>query len=84
VVWLFYYYLFVPNFIDQYTAHALRQATRDGATATELAAKTNELKQFGEMYKNPAFVVLTTYAEVLPIGLVVAFISALVLKKKKN
>jgi hypothetical protein len=81
-VWLFYYYLFVPNFIDQYTLHVLSQATRSGATALELAAKTEEMKRFKEMYKNPLFVILISYAEVLPIGLVVAFISSLVLKKK--
>lgn len=82
VVWLFYYYLFVPDFIDKYILHVLREATRKGASATELAAKTKEMDGFKEMYKNPAFVILITFAEVLPIGLVVALVSALVLKRK--
>lgn len=82
VVWLFYYYLFVPDFIDQYTVCVLNEAGRDGATASELAAKTEEMAQLNEMYKSPFFVVLISYAEVLPVGLVVAFISALILKKK--
>lgn len=82
VVWLFYYYLFVPDFIDKYTEHTLLCAVQDGATPTELAAKRQEMAQFGEMYENPLFVILTTYAEMLPIGLVVAFISGLILKKK--
>jgi hypothetical protein len=37
-----------------------------------------------EMYKNPLFAVLISYAEVLPIGLVVAFVSALILKRKSG
>lgn len=82
VVWLFYYYLFVPDFIDKYTLCVLNEATRNGASATELAAKTEEMKQFGKMYESPFFVVLISYAEVLPIGLVVAFISSLILKRK--
>lgn len=82
VIGLSYYYLFVPDFLDKYTLHVLSQATRSGATATELAAKTEEMKQFKEMYKNPVFAVLISYAEVLPIGLVVALISSFVLKKK--
>lgn len=82
VVWMFYYYLFVPDFIDIYSAHALNSATRDGATAAELSAKTEQMAQFKEMYKNPFFVILITYTEVLPIGLVIAFISALILKRK--
>lgn len=82
VTWLFYYYLFVPDFIDKYTMHVLRDATRNGATEAELAAKTNEMAEFKEMYKNPLFVILVSYAEVFPIGLAVALVSALVLKKK--
>jgi hypothetical protein len=82
VVWLFYYYLFVPDFLDRYTEHVLYQANKNGATASELAAKTQEMDQFKEMYKSPFFVVLLTYAEVLPIGLIVAFVSSLILKKK--
>lgn len=82
IIGLAYYYLFVPDFLDKYTIHVLSQATRNGATATELAAKTEEMNQFKEMYKNPVFAVLISYAEVLPIGLVVAFVSSLILKKK--
>ncbi len=82
VVWLFYYYLFVPDFLDKYILHVLSQATRNGATASELLAKTEEMEQFKEMYKSPFYVIIISYAEVLPIGLVVAFISSLILKKK--
>lgn len=51
-------------------------------TADNLAAKTQEMANLKEMYKNPFFVILITYAEVLPIGIIVALISALILKKK--
>jgi hypothetical protein len=46
-----------------------------------LAARNEEMEQFREMYKSPVFVVLISYAEVLPVGLVVAFVSSLILKK---
>jgi len=80
VVWLFYYYLFVPDYLDKYSAHVLREAALSGAA--ELTAKTKEMMHFKEMYKSPIFVVLITYAEVLPVGLIVALVSALILKKK--
>ncbi len=82
VVWLFYYYLFVPEFIDQYTQHVLMIAAKKGAQ--EVAAKTAEMANFKEMYKNPLFVVLITYMEVLPVGLLVALVSAFFLKKKRT
>lgn len=77
--WLFYYYLFVPEFLDKYIAIVLR----DTPTA-DLAAKTAEMQSFKEMYKNPLFIILITYFEILPIGIVVALISALALKKKRK
>lgn len=78
VAWVFYYYLVVPDFIDVYTTHVL-----NNCTPSDLPAKKQEMASFKEMYNNPVFVVLITYFEVLPIGVVVALISALILKKKK-
>ena len=84
VTWLFYYYLFIPDFMDKYTSCVLNDASRNGATASELTAKTEEMSRFKEMYKSPFFVVLITYTEVLPVGLAVAFISSLILKRKPS
>ena len=79
VVWMFYYYLFVPDFMDVYTTYVL-----ENCTPGELQAKTTEMANFKEMYNNPLFVILITYSEVLPVGLVVTLISALILKKKER
>jgi hypothetical protein len=79
IIWLFYYYLFVPDFIDAYTKRVLNTCA-----PSDLEAKTKEMANFKEMYKNPLFVVLITYSEILPVGLVVALISALILKKKTH
>lgn len=79
LVWLFYYYLFVPDFIDAYTKRVLNTCS-----ASDLESKTKEMANFKEMYKNPLFVILITYSEVLPVGVIVALVSALLLKKKKK
>ena len=81
IVWLIDYYLFIPDFMDKYTAHLLRQFQAEGPTAAELDAKVVELAGYKEMYQNPLMVILWTYAEILPVGLVVTLISALILKK---
>lgn len=82
VVWLFDFYIFIPDYLNAYKEHVLYQATLDGASQTELQAKAAEMDQFKEMYKNPVFVVLITLSEVLPLGLVVSLLSAFFLKKK--
>lgn len=79
LAWLFCYYLFVPDFMEVYSDYVLKNCTPE-----DLTAKTKEMANFKEMYKNPFFVILITYSEVLPIGLVVALLSALILKKKQN
>ena len=79
VVWLFYYYLFVPDFLDQYMSYVLKKTP-----AEDIAAKTSEMENFKEMYENPFFVILLTYAEVVPVGLLVSLVSAFILKKKNT
>lgn len=84
VVWLFDYYLFVPDFMDKYSAHMLKEAREAGADAATLSKKMTEAENFKQLYKNPLFVILITYAEVLPLGIVIALISALILKRKNR
>jgi hypothetical protein len=74
--------LFAPDFVDKYAEHTIIMAQRHGATSAELAAKTQEMDQFKEMYKNPLFAILVSYMEVLPIGLVVALVSSFILRTK--
>jgi hypothetical protein len=78
-VGLAYYYLFAPDFLDHYINYVLKNTPAD-----KLADKTVEMANYKKMYKNPLFAILISYSEVLPIGLVVALVSALLLKRKSK
>ncbi len=82
VTWLFEYYLIMPDFMDKYTAHVLREAAKDGATVAELKGKKEDMAMYIDMYKNPFGVIVLTYMEVLPVGIVISLIAALILKRK--
>ncbi|MXV50196.1 DUF4199 family protein [Pedobacter sp. HMF7647] len=84
LVWMVDYYVFIPDFMERYTSHVLNEARAKGATSAELAAKTAELKQYSEMYKSPLGVMLMTYLEIFPVGLIVSVICALILKRKNH
>lgn len=84
LVWLVDYYIFIPDFLDKYIPHVLKEATRKGATDLELKEKAAEMAKFKEMYKNPLFVIVVTFLEVFPVGLIVALVSALILKRKSK
>ena len=78
VVWLIIFYNFFPNFAEHYTDMAIAKASPD-----EVAQVTEEMNSFKEMYKNPIMVILLTYMEILPLGIIFSLISALILKKKQ-
>ncbi len=82
VTWLFEYYLVMPDFMDKYIAHVLREAAKEGATAAELKTKKDDMAMYVNMYKTPFGVIVLTYMEVLPIGIIVTLIAALILKRK--
>jgi hypothetical protein len=77
IVWLIVYYNFFPNFMEQYSEMILKKANPE-----ELAAKTAEMNQMKAWYKNPLMIILLTFMEILPIGIVVSLIGSLILKKK--
>ena len=78
VVWLIIFYNFFPNFAEHYTDMAIAKASPD-----EVAKVTEDMNSFKEMYKSPIMVILLTYMEILPLGIVFSLISALILKKKQ-
>ena len=78
-VWMFDYHYFFPNIYDSYIAQAIVHAKATGASAAEIQSKIDE----GKSYKNPLYVVLMTYKEILPVGLGVSIIAALFLKRKQ-
>lgn len=80
------YYNTVPGvkdtFMDRYMEMNVKKMKHEGATQETIDTKTAELKQMAEMYKNPLFRFGMTLLELFPVGLVIALISAGILKRK--
>jgi len=82
VGWLIDYYYFIPDFAEKYAASMLGKLKASGAGAAEIATETKKMNSFISMYKNPIFVILFTYIEILPVGLLISLIASLILKRK--
>jgi hypothetical protein len=82
IAWQIDYFFFIPDFMDKYTANMLDQLKASGASQAEIVKQTKEMNDMAVMYKNPLFNALMTYMEILPVGLIVTLISALILKRK--
>ena len=82
ITWAFEYHFLMPDFMERYSQHMIDQLTKSGATQTVIDAQMVEMNNYKEMYKNPLFFALLTYMEILPVGLIVTLIAALILKRK--
>lgn len=82
--WQVMYYKFMPDFLDQYAAHALAEAKQSGATDAQIAAKNKELAEFKELYKKPLVNIAFTFLEPLPVGLLFTLTAAGVLSRKRR
>ncbi len=76
--WVIDYYCFMHDIWDNALAHLQTK----GLPAAELKAKTAEFTQIKEIYKNPLMIIIYTYLEILPTGLVVSLVAALIMKRK--
>ena len=77
---------FDPNsdFIEKYQAHQMKAAIEKGATPAELQKMTEDGKKFAVMYRNPWINAGMTLMEALPVGLVIALVSAGILSRKRR
>jgi len=82
VTWLINFHFFMPDFYDKYFIRELDQLKASGASAATMAEKTAEMTKMREWAKNEFFVIIMTYVEILPVGLIVTLIAALILKRK--
>ena len=70
--------------MDKYTAHAIDQLKASGASQAVVEQKTAELKHQAELYKNPLVNIAWTFIEPLPVGLLIALVSAGVLSRRRR
>jgi len=69
--------------IDKYTEHYIGKLEARAAPPDEIDRTRNEMAAFAEMYKNPLIRFGMTLAEILPVGILVTFLSASILRRKE-
>lgn len=82
-VWLIEYYCLYPDFMDKYAAMELKKLNAANLTPAQLQEKTEQIQMMKESYKSTFWIIVWTYIEILPIGILATLISALILKKKQ-
>ncbi len=75
---------FLPDFMQKYGEHIIRSAQQKGASAAEISDLTAKMASYAEVYKNPLLRMGMTFMELFPVGLVVAVVCSLIVRKKKT
>lgn len=68
-------------FMDAYAESALAREAEAGATPTELEARRREMEVMAARYEHVPSRLFITFLEIVPVGLLVALVSAAVLRK---
>jgi Protein of unknown function (DUF4199) len=69
--------------LDKYTEHYINKMKEKGASPAEVEQKVKQMAGMKEMYKNPLLRFGFTLMEILPVGIIIALISAAVLRRKE-
>lgn len=71
------------RFMETYAAGSLAELRASGASAAEIAAAEADMAWAIEIYRQPLARMAITFLEIFPVGVVVALVSALVLRNPR-
>jgi hypothetical protein len=80
--WLVLFYGFMPDFADQYAAHVVESARASGGSQADVDKAIREADQARRWLANPLINAAVAFVEPFPVGILVALISAAVLKRR--
>jgi len=83
LMWESYLQISGYDFMADYTKSILGSMRAEGASEAAIQAKAAEMNAMAESYKNPLLRIPMTFAEIFPVGLLVALISAALLRNPK-
>ena len=83
LVWEVYLFLTHYTFMDNYTAAILAQKKAAGVSGAALQAEIAQLNAMKAEYNNPLLRMGMTFIEIFPVGVLIALISAALLRNPK-
>lgn len=83
ITWAIEYHYFLPDFMEKYATMQLKQIQSSGMSADKMQEAIEEVKLAKYRYENSSvFFTLYTYMEIFPVGILIALISAAILRRK--
>jgi hypothetical protein len=71
--------------MDKYTASHIQQVKSSGLSTVAIQKQVADMESMRDSYDhNPLVVVLYTYLEIVPVGIIISLLTALLLKRKQR
>jgi hypothetical protein len=83
VTWEIYYNTAAPDFMERYTEHYLQKIKDEGGSQAEFELARTEMETLNSYYKILPIRFAMTLMEILPVGLIISLLSALLLRKRE-
>ena len=82
-VWEIYLAMTDFSFITNYTAALIEEKNSAGLSAENLERELETIRAMASQYTNPLFRLPITFSEIFPVGLIIALISAAILRNPR-
>ncbi len=82
--WEVVYFRLMPDYLTKYQAREIDKVRASGASQAVIDQRLAETRRMAELYKNPLINSAMTLVEPLPVGLVIALVSAGVLRRRRS
>ena len=83
--WEVVYHKFMPDFGEKYLAHSIERERASGKPPQQIEAEIESMRSMMQLYNsNIFFNMALTFLEPLPVGVVMALISAAILRKRRK
>ena len=82
LTWQIIYYKVAPDFLPKYQAYTIEKARANGESPAAIEKRAADMERFAALYRNPAINVAITFIEPLPIGLLIALVTAGVVRRR--
>lgn len=83
LTWEVYYNTAAGDFTEKYTQHYIDKMASEGASQAAIDEKRAEMESFNELYENPLIRFGVTLMEILPVGVIITFLSAGLLRRRE-
>ncbi len=81
-MWEVLYFKFTPHLMDSYFAAQIHKVQASGLDRATTAAQVAAIQHSQQLYQNPFVNMAYTLMEPLPVGVIITFVSAAILRRK--